>query len=94
MRLHEYETLIIKETVHSLDPDAAVYLFGSRVDENKRGGDIDLLILSKKLTYSDKLSIKKKFFEKMDDQKIDVLISKDTTDPFVRRALEKGIRLA
>jgi predicted nucleotidyltransferase len=93
MRLQDAEIRIIKDAVESLDPDAAVYLFGSRTDDNRKGGDIDLLILSSKLTYSDKLSIKKKFYREMDEQKIDVVIARDAADPFVRLALERGIRL-
>jgi predicted nucleotidyltransferase len=93
MRLEEFEIQAIETAVHSLDPDAAIYLFGSRVDDSRKGGDIDLLIFSERLTYGDKLKIKQQFFEKMDDQKIDVVIAKDATDPFVRAALESGVRL-
>ncbi|MBU0653222.1 MAG: nucleotidyltransferase domain-containing protein [Proteobacteria bacterium] len=93
MRLKELEIRTIEEAVHALDPEAAVYLFGSRTDDNRKGGDIDLLILSGKLTYSDKLKIKRQFFEKMDEQKIDVVIAKDAADPFVRLTLKQGIRL-
>jgi len=93
MRLKEFEIQTIEKAVHSLDPDAAIYLFGSRADDSQKGGDIDLLILSKRLTYGDKLKIKQQFLEKMDEQKIDVVIAKDAGDPFVRMALEDGIRL-
>ena len=93
MRLKEFEIRTIKKAVHSFDPDAAIYLFGSRADNSQKGGDIDLLILSRSLTYGDKLKIKQQFFEKMDEQKIDVVIAKDAGDPFVRVALEHGIRL-
>ncbi|MCK9362910.1 MAG: nucleotidyltransferase domain-containing protein [Syntrophales bacterium] len=93
MRLQEFEIRTIEETVHALDPEAAVYLFGSRADDSRKGGDIDLLIISPKLTYSDKLKIKRQFFEKMEEQKIDVVIAKDAADPFVRMALEQGRRL-
>ena len=93
MRLKEFEIHTIEKTVHSLDPDAAIYLFGSRADDSQKGGDIDLLILSRSLTYGDKLKIKQQFFEKMDEQKIDVVIAKDAGDPFVRMALEHGVRL-
>ena len=32
MRLKEFEIQTIKKAVHSLDPDAAIYLFGSGAD--------------------------------------------------------------
>ena len=93
MRLKEFEIQTIEKVIHSLDPGAEIYLFGSRVNNNQKGGDIDLLILSRILTYGDKLKIKQKLFEKIEEQKIDLVIAKDTADPFVRLALEQGVRL-
>ena len=72
MRLKEFEIRTIEEAVHSLDPDAAIYLFGSRADDKQKGGDIDLLILSGMLTYGDKLKIKQQVFEKMDENNSDL----------------------
>ncbi len=47
MRLSRREINIIKERIHKVFGDATVYLFGSRVDDAKRGGDIDLYIIPK-----------------------------------------------
>lgn len=46
MRLSARQVLTIKETVSSVlgDESAQITLFGSRVDDAARGGDIDLLI--------------------------------------------------
>lgn len=94
MRLKNFEIDIIEKAIHSIDPEASIYLFGSRVDENRKGGDIDLLVFSRTLTYGDKIKIKKQLFEKMEEQKIDLIIARDIADPFVRLALEQGERLA
>lgn len=93
MRLHPQEVEIIKEAVLRLDPQARVFLFGSRADPARKGGDIDLLILSSSLKNMDTVKILKRIYEKMDEQKIDILIASETKDPFVQIALEKGVEL-
>ena len=90
MRLKPEEIRIITSAVLEQDSLARIYLFGSRVDDNARGGDIDILVLSGSLTFEDKLKIKAKIFESMEDQKLDILISSDITDPFVRLSKENG----
>ncbi len=93
MRLSSHEHQTIVQAVRSLDPAAEVYLFGSRADPNKRGGDIDLLILSKTLSKPDIRKIRWKICDDIGEQKIDIVIAKDTTAPFVKIALSKGIAL-
>jgi len=93
MRLKEKERQIIIQAIKSIDPNASVYLFGSRVNDSGKGGDIDLLLLSHKITYGDKLKIKKSIFTALEEQKIDIFLSKNTDNPFVRLALEQGVRL-
>lgn len=93
MRLDKKEQEAIKSSILGIDPNAEIYLFGSRTDPNKRGGDIDILIMSQALNRSDKIPILYKIFEKIEEQKIDLVIAKDTSDPFVRLALKTGIKL-
>jgi len=90
MRLKEDEKQVIVQAIKKFDSNACIYLFGSRVDNAKRGGDIDILVISKKLTYDDKIKIKSIFFKKLDDQKIDLIIYKNTKDPFVQLILKPG----
>ena len=44
MRLTEHEIKMIKKAFKESFHDGKIYLFGSRVDNTKRGGDIDLYI--------------------------------------------------
>lgn len=54
--------------------EAKVYLFGSRVRDNQKGGDIDILILSeRKLSLADKARIRYAFYEKFGEQKLDLV---------------------
>jgi len=62
MRLTNKEIDTIKNSVLALDADTRVYLFGSRIDDAKRGGDIDLLIESNILTKQDLRKIRWQFF--------------------------------
>ncbi len=91
MRLSKTEKSAIIEAVTRVDPEARIYLFGSRADDGKKGGDIDILIFSKRLTFDDKLKIKASIFEKIEEQKIDIVIAKDAKDPFVKMIQEQGV---
>ena len=93
MRLEDYEIRAIKDAIYKMDSKAAVYLFGSRVDDTKKGGDIDLLVLSQRLDKIDGWTIKDEICDKIGQQKIDIVITNDTDEPFVRIALREGVLL-
>lgn len=93
MRLSQYEIRSIKDVVYALDSNAKIYLFGSRVYDDKRGGDIDLLIVSNKLTSKDTRKARLALYDKIGEQKIDVVIAKDLSKPFTRIAVEEGVLL-
>jgi len=93
MRISKNEIKAIKESVNSLDKGAEIYLFGSRNVDVAKGGDIDLLIISEKLSYDDTIRIRKKLYEKLEEQKIHIIIAQDTTDPFVKIAYREGALL-
>ena len=93
MRLKDFEQIAILSTVKCLDQNARIYLFGSRVDDTKKGGDIDLLVISDSLTSEDKRTIKIKLYALLGEQKIDIVLAADDSDPFVKLALETGVKL-
>lgn len=87
LRLHKVEIDNIVEAVLSFDKAAKVFVFGSRTNLEARGGDIDLLILSEQITFSDKVSILVELEQRLREQKIDILIKKPhelTSDAFVK----------
>lgn len=45
MRLNQHQRRLLIETIHRhFGTDAVAYLFGSRLDDAERGGDIDILV--------------------------------------------------
>jgi predicted nucleotidyltransferase len=95
MRLSKKEIETIKQVFLEVFKSGEIYLFGRRLDDTKRGGDIDLFV---KTNYKDKILDKKISFlsllkQKIGDQKIDVVISKDTSRTIEQEALCKGVKL-
>lgn len=95
MRLTPEEQHIIKAAVAAQDPQAEVWLFGSRADDSKRGGDIDLLVFSQSMGWKEKSAVWWELQEKLGEQKIDIVVGKDkdASEPFVQMAMEKAVRL-
>lgn len=48
MRLRPKETQAIRQVLHDADPQGRIFLFGSRVNDEKKGGDIDVFFESSK----------------------------------------------
>ena len=95
MRLTSFEIDTIKQVVHGLAPSAKVYLFGSRTDDAKRGGDIDLLVLGEiEDAFHTRSRIWGELQNRLWEQKIDVVVAKpDSEDPFVRYIYEEALEL-
>ncbi len=74
MRVDRQHTDFIKQSINKCLPDATVYLFGSRVYDDQKGGDIDILVIGEKeLTGQEKRGIKIAFYKKFGEQKIDIV---------------------
>lgn len=93
MRLPAKEKEVIKRAILKLDHEAKIFLFGSRTNPEKKGGDIDILVISKKLNLIDKASILNDIFKEMEEQKIDIVIKKDVNDPFIKVIMKEVISL-
>ena len=84
---------MIREVVADTDPQAEVYLFGSRARDEERGGDIDLLIMSQRIGPNERRRMKLRLMDGLGERKIDLVVAKDTEQPFVRIARAEGVRL-
>ena len=95
MRVNKQHTEFIKQSIIQYLPDAKVYLFGSRVHDDQKGGDIDILVIGEKeLTGQDKRGIKIAFYKKFGEQKIDIVsIKKNEPSNFSELALLESVKL-
>ena len=100
MRITDQQKEIIKKVVATevVNGDAQVTLFGSRTDDTKKGGDIDLLItLSEPVVHPAELSatISAKLIRQFQGRKVDVLLSAPNLKhlPIHSVAQQTGIRL-
>ena len=84
MRLSEKEISAIKNNILNFDQDARIYLFGSRTNDKAKGGDIDVLVISDKIGFNEKLKIRTGIFKEIEEQKLDLVVKKDFEDVFVK----------
>ncbi|MFC2141072.1 nucleotidyltransferase domain-containing protein [Acidobacteriota bacterium] len=93
MRLTEVEVSAIKQSVRAFDPKAKIFLFGSRVDDKKKGGDIDIFVLSEKIKSRERRKIKLNIYDSIGEQKIDMVVTPKITTAFHRIAFSTGVEL-
>ena len=103
MRLTPEQSEIIRQAaVAAFGAGARVWLFGSRVDDDKRGGDIDLLVQpaasdesgEDQAPLARKLRLQGLLERQLGERKIDIVIEAPCdTRPIVQIAHATGIRL-
>lgn len=81
MRINEEAVGAIREEVARLDPAARVFLFGSRLNDAARGGDIDLLIQSECIGFAEKLLLKVRILERIGWQQLDLVVVSASRPP-------------
>ena len=93
MRLTKQQISIIKTEIKQKDKEANIYLFGSRVDDTQRGGDIDILVHSQVIDKLKSRQIKWRLMELLGEQKIDFVVSKDLKEPFVQLIFPTSVQI-
>ena len=75
--------------------DGEIYLFGSRVDDSKKGGDIDLYlkVLNKDNLFEKKIKFLSRVKRELGEQKIDVVFNEDENRLIEQEAKKWGIKL-
>ena len=96
VRLSQKQVNTIKEVAHNIfGDDCKVYIFGSRADLTRKGGDIDILIITKDL--KDKFRKKLKFianlYKLLGEQKIDVIVTDYPKTEIEKQALKEGVEI-
>ncbi|KFJ42681.1 nucleotidyltransferase domain-containing protein [Francisella philomiragia] len=95
MRLTEFEIKSIITSFKQCFDSGDIYLFGSRIDDTAKGGDIDLYIDTQDT--SDLVTKKIQFINILKsiigEQKVDVILSIDKTRDIEKQALKEGIKL-
>jgi predicted nucleotidyltransferase len=95
MRLTPFQRLNINEIAHRhFGQNCATFLFGSRAQDDLRGGDIDLLIETgsdKPVQYAKKLAFRSELKCRIGDQKIDVLFALPNDERPIIREAKKGM---
>ena len=96
IRLSDYEVKAIKETAEEVfGKGTKVFLFGSRTDPEKRGGDIDLYVVpgSREDLFNKQIKFLAKLKLRIGEQKIDLILSEDPERPIEKEALKTGVQL-
>lgn len=84
----------MKNELSSLSKKAKIYLFGSRVDDSKKGGDIDLLVVSDELSKKDLRTLRIEFCKKFGEQKVDIILDDGQfLHPFNKLVFQKAVLL-
>ncbi len=94
MRLDKNDTNIILSTVESIFGNVKVYLFGSRLDEQKKGGDIDLFIVSEEKSnlFEKKIKVISKL-ERALHKPIDIVLHKNFEREIEKEILKRSLLL-
>lgn len=95
MRLSQNYISVIKENFLNTFKSGKIYLFGSRIDDEKRGGDIDLYLVLDDHTdlFQKKIKFLSRIKRALGEQKIDVIFNENSERLIEQEAKKWGIAL-
>ncbi len=94
MRLDSTETNLIKTTIENVFGQSDIYLFGSRLDDSKKGGDIDLFIVTNDKTnlFEKKIKALTKL-EQFLHKPVDIVIHKNYARAIEQEIMKKSLKI-
>jgi len=95
MRLNTKELQALRAIMGELDPAGRLYLYGSRVDDTRRGGDIDLYLqASRPIDLKTRLRTQYRL-QQACDTRVDLLVKNPTQPdlPIHQIAVAQGVLL-
>jgi predicted nucleotidyltransferase len=94
IRLSLEEIESIKRTIKKYDQDAKIILFGSRTNPEGKGGDIDLIVISKKIDDNARRMIRVELILTLGERKIDLIVTDNPSkNLFTKIMVETGVEL-
>ena len=95
MRLTSDQRHIIETAIRRRDSEAEIYLFGSRANDNAKGGDIDLLVISDRIGLREEAMIRREILDVIGWQKLDLIVkdSERKHSPIAEIARQSGLQL-
>lgn len=94
MRISQEQRNVIVGSIRGAIPDAKIFLFGSRADDTKRGGDIDLYVET--MTHPNRMSVARLRGDIEDalEIKVDVIVNDhQKNEPIYNIARKTGVVL-
>jgi predicted nucleotidyltransferase len=94
IRLSSEEIESIKRAIEKYDQDAKIILFGSRTNPEGKGGDIDLIVISKKIDDNARRMIRVELILTLGERKIDLIVTDNPSENlFTKIMAETGVEL-
>jgi len=95
MRLSKKYIEVIKKYFKEFFDEGEIFLFGSRVDDTKKGGDIDLYLVLNDQTnlFEKKIKFLSRIKKELGEQKIDIIFNTDGSRLIEKEARKWGVKL-
>jgi predicted nucleotidyltransferase len=95
MRLNNTELKALRAILGELDPAGRIYLYGSRADDTRRGGDIDIYLQASRPIELKTRLLTQYRLQQACDTRVDLLVKNPAQPelPIHQIAVERGILL-